>query len=64
LLDRAETGPARRVVARARAAASVPLRPDGPTGSDGPELPEPDPDQLKQVVPFGVFDPFTDGARR
>jgi hypothetical protein len=65
LLDRAETGPDRRIVARARAAASVPLRPEAPAaGDDGQESFEPDQDQVDQVVPFGVFDPFTDGARR
>lgn len=64
LLDRAETGPDRRVVARARAAAAVPLRPEVPAAGDDGQSFEPDQDQLDQVVPFGVFDPFTDGARR
>jgi transposase InsO family protein len=64
LLDRAETGPDRRVVARARAVASVPLRPEAPAAADdGQEPSEADQDQLAQVEPFGVFDPFTDGSR-
>jgi transposase InsO family protein len=62
LLDRAETGPNRRVMARTRAAAALPLRPEEDRSST--EDQEPDEESLETVIPFGVFDAFTDGRRR
>jgi len=66
LLNRAETGPDRRVVARTRAAAAIPLRPGDASAADdnGQDPTEPDEDLLADVIPFGVFDAFTDGSRR
>jgi hypothetical protein len=64
LLNRAETGPDRRVIARTRAAAAVPLRPGGDDHGGGVQVPaEADGDLLDKVIPFGVFDAFTDGSR-
>jgi len=62
LLTRAGKAPD-RTAARTRAASTLPLRPDLAEGdlaepeSDGPAA------AAQQVVPFGVFDAFTDGER-
>lgn len=68
LLQRAETGPDRRIAARTRAAAAMPLRPasaDTDPTTATPIEPEPqDETPLAQVIPFGVFDAFTDGSRQ
>jgi len=68
LLTRAGAGPDRKVAARTRAAVTVPIRPiELPALASEPEI---DPEQVPQdalasgVVPFGVFDAFTDGSRR
>ena len=63
LLERAGKGPDRRVIARTRAAASMPLRPAVPGRPAGGEDEEPVEDAVAQVIPFGVFDAFTDGSR-
>jgi len=67
LLVRAGKGPDRRIAARTRAAAAMPLRPDE---EDSPSAPPAGPgtdaheeQELGQVIPFGVFDAFTDGSR-
>jgi transposase InsO family protein len=67
LLTRAETGPDRRIAARTRAA----LEPARPTPALPPApLDEPDDEDENtgvstpsNVIPFGVFDAFTDGSR-
>ncbi|MEV7931161.1 Mu transposase C-terminal domain-containing protein [Kitasatospora sp. NPDC088779] len=64
LLTRAGTGPDRKVAARTRAATALSARP----GIEAPPAPEHDTDPapeavLGEVVPFGVFDAFTDGSR-
>ncbi|RVU17074.1 integrase [Streptomyces antnestii] len=66
LLTRAETGPDRRIAARTRAALeparSVPALPQ----ASAPEDAEDETTVLEQpsnVIPFGVFDAFTDGSR-
>ncbi|MGW0995054.1 Mu transposase C-terminal domain-containing protein [Streptomyces sp. NPDC002523] len=66
LLTRAESGPDRRIAARTRAA----LEPTRPIAAL-PQAPAPDGDedettvleQPSNVIPFGVFDAFTDGSR-
>ncbi|WP_328737825.1 Mu transposase C-terminal domain-containing protein [Streptomyces bobili] len=61
LLTRAGTGPDRKVAARTRAATALPARP----GIEAPPDPDADPAPeavLGEVVPFGVFDAFTDGS--
>jgi transposase InsO family protein len=63
LLERAGKGPDRRVIARTRAAASMPLRPAAPGRPAGGEDEDPGEDAVAQVIPFGVFDAFTDGSR-
>lgn len=64
LLTRAATGPDRKVAARTRAATALPARPalDAPPDSDADTEPVPE-EVLGEVVPFGVFDAFTDGSR-
>jgi hypothetical protein len=67
LLTRAESGPDRRIAARTRAA----LEPARPVAALPPSLSvEPDSegedigaDSQSNVIPFGVFDAFTDGSR-
>ncbi|MFJ7965735.1 hypothetical protein [Streptomyces sp. NPDC096324] len=66
LLTRAETGPDGRIAARTRAALeparSVPALPQ----ASAPEDAEDETTVLEQpsnVIPFGVFDAFTDGSR-
>ena len=64
LLHRATSGPDRRVAARTRAAAAMPMRPPVPRPGPDDNVDEPDSDgQLATVIPFGVFDAFTDGTR-
>ena len=67
LLQPASSGPDRRVAARTQAAAAMPMRPPNPRLSpeDEPlgELPGIAASQPAPVVPFGVFDAFTDAAR-
>lgn len=66
LLTRAESGPDRRIAARTRAA----LEPARPVAAL-PQAPAPDDtedettvlEQPSNVIPFGVFDAFTDGSR-
>ncbi|MGP4105145.1 Mu transposase C-terminal domain-containing protein [Nonomuraea sp. KM90] len=62
LLTRAEKGPDRRIAARTKASTGMPLRPD--------HQPEPDEEPAateaadsRDVIPFGVFDAFTEGSR-
>ena len=62
LLERAGKGPAGRIGARTRAAASMPLRPAAPERRADEEDEDPGQD-AGQVIPFGVFDAFTDGSR-
>ncbi|WP_250569686.1 Mu transposase C-terminal domain-containing protein [Streptomyces sp. CJ_13] len=64
LLTRAGTGPDRKVAARTRAAAALPARPgiEAPPDSDADTESTPEA-VLGEVVPFGVFDAFTDGSR-
>jgi transposase InsO family protein len=62
LLQRAETGPDRRVVARTRSASATPLRP-APEETAATDTAEDGEGELAQVIPFGVFDAFTDGSR-
>ncbi|MEW2252740.1 Mu transposase C-terminal domain-containing protein [Streptomyces sp. NPDC006975] len=66
LLSRAESGPDRRIAARTRAALEparpVPALPQTPASEDT----EDETTVLEQpsnVIPFGVFDAFTDGSR-
>jgi transposase InsO family protein len=62
LLTRAGKSPD-RTIARTRAASTLPLRPDlAERDTDEPEPDEPAA-VPQQVVPFGVFDAFTDGER-
>ncbi|MFJ9845863.1 Mu transposase C-terminal domain-containing protein [Kitasatospora sp. NPDC101155] len=64
LLTRAGSGPDRRVAARTRAASAVPVRPAAEPPRDEVEEAEPDEDEvIGKVIPFGVFDAFTDGSR-
>jgi transposase InsO family protein len=66
LLTRASTGPDRRVAARTRAAATMPMRPALNEPDPAEDLPLDAPDLAAPelpVVPFGVFDAFTDGRR-
>ncbi|NJP49789.1 transposase [Streptomyces sp. SBST2-5] len=66
LLTRAESGPDRRIAARTRAALepgrSVPALPQAPAFEDA-EDEATVPEQTSSVIPFGVFDAFTDGSR-
>ncbi|WTZ61489.1 Mu transposase C-terminal domain-containing protein [Streptomyces sp. NBC_01387] len=64
LLTRAGTGPDRKVAARTRAATALPTRPgiEAPPDSDLAADPVPE-TVLGEVVPFGVFDAFTEGSR-
>ncbi|MFJ5843060.1 Mu transposase C-terminal domain-containing protein [Streptomyces shenzhenensis] len=70
LLDRAESGPDRRIAARTRAA----LEPARPPALALPTAPPDEPDDEdtsegigadtpSNVIPFGIFDAFTDGSR-
>ncbi|MCM2393172.1 hypothetical protein [Streptomyces albipurpureus] len=64
LLTRAGTGPDRRIAARTRAASAVPGRPVARVSPQTTEEKEPDEDEVVgKVIPFGVFDAFTDGSR-
>ncbi|MDX3309253.1 Mu transposase C-terminal domain-containing protein [Streptomyces sp. ME08-AFT2] len=64
LLTRAGAGPDRRIAARTRAASAVPGRPAAEDASEAVEEAEPDGDEaVGKVIPFGVFDAFTDGSR-
>ncbi len=61
LLTRAQRGPDRKVAARTRAATAHAVRPDlRPTVVDAPQDDEDEP--VGKVIPFGVFDAFTDGS--
>jgi hypothetical protein len=64
LLTRPGTGPDHKVAARTRAATALPARPglEAPPDSDVDAAPVPEA-VLGEVVPFGVFDAFTDGSR-
>ncbi|MYW98698.1 MULTISPECIES: Mu transposase C-terminal domain-containing protein [unclassified Streptomyces] len=64
LLTRAGNGPDRRIAARTKAATAVPALPQArhepePETDEEPEGEE----DIAQVIPFGVFDAFTDGSR-
>jgi transposase InsO family protein len=65
LLARAQAGPGpeRRQLARTSTAAAMPLRPVDPPAEPEDDDPEPDASHLK-VVPFGVFDPFSEEEYR
>lgn len=64
LLTRAGAGPDRRIAARTRAASAVPGRPPAEVSPETVEETEPDDDEVVgKVIPFGVFDAFTDGSR-
>jgi transposase InsO family protein len=62
LLTRAQKGPDRRIAARTLAATAMPLRPDHQPADEDDGL-EAEPVDLEQVIPFGVFDAFTEGSR-
>ncbi|WP_307840969.1 Mu transposase C-terminal domain-containing protein [Streptomyces sp. GESEQ-4] len=68
LLTRAETGPDRRVAARTRAALEpiqqpIAALPPAPLNEPDDHDEDIDADAPSSVVPFGVFDAFTDGNR-
>lgn len=63
LLERAGEGPARRIGARTKAATSMPLRPAAPGRQADEQDDDPGQDAAGQIIPFGVFDAFTDGSR-
>ncbi|MEU5540582.1 Mu transposase C-terminal domain-containing protein [Streptomyces sp. NPDC020362] len=64
LLTRAESGPDRRIAARTKAATAVPALPPARREPEPETDQEPDGDgEIAQVIPFGVFDAFTDGSR-
>ncbi|WKX08073.1 Mu transposase C-terminal domain-containing protein [Streptomyces sp. NL15-2K] len=65
LLTRAQNGPDRKVAARTHAAASHPVHPGlRPALPEEPqEGPEDEDQPVGKVIPFGVFDAFTDGSR-
>ncbi len=62
LLTRARTGPDRKIAARTRAATAQPTLPLQRLAAE--ELEEDDGEEpVGKVIPFGVFDAFTDGSR-
>lgn len=66
LLTRAESGPDRRIAARTRAALEPSRTVAALPQAAGPEDVEDETTVLEQpsnVIPFGVFDAFTDGSR-
>lgn len=63
LLTRAGAGPDRRIAARTRAASAVPGRPAADISPETVEEAESDDEAVGKVIPFGVFDAFTDGSR-
>jgi hypothetical protein len=64
LLTRAGNGPDRRIAGRTKAATAVPALPQARREPEPETDQEPDGEgEIAQVIPFGVFDAFTDGSR-
>ncbi|MEW1660130.1 Mu transposase C-terminal domain-containing protein [Streptomyces sp. NPDC093707] len=64
LLTRAGNGPDRRIAARTKAATAVPALPQARCEPEPETDEEPDSEgEIAQVIPFAVFDAFTDGSR-